>query len=470
MHTLTLSRRLRLAARTLAAVAGVALSLACLTASAAAPPPPNDDLAAATILAPGGGTLTTDNTGATKEPGEPDHAGDVGGHSIWFRWTPNFSGAVSIDTDGSALDTLLAAYTGSSVGSLSLVASSDDVDESQSFSRVCFTALASTTYTIAVEGYAGETGAVKLAYGPKTDSAPCPTLPPTITGPAQPKVGDTLSLVGGSFRYAGADRSVTWERCVEQLCITIDGATGSSYVVQDRDVGTAIRAQERVTTADGTAQNESAPSAAASMPTATHANGRIFWVTKLPSTPSTFRIDSMFSDGSGLQPLTTATASPSFSTEPSVSPDGRQVAFVHFGNGSHIELMNADGSGVEDLGVDGFYPTWSPDGSRLAFSSSEGIESIDEQATTSCYCRSRPARARDRSTGLRTAARSRSPIASRAIQISTSRSSPPTDVARSRSSRPHRSTITTPPGRRPATGSRSTAARSRGRSPTAIST
>ena len=386
MRTISIARRLPLSMRTTATIVGLAFAFSCLSvSSAAATPPTNDNFAGAIVLAPGGGTKTADNIDATKEAGEPNHAGDEGGASLWYAWTPSFSGTASIDTNGSIddttgdpLDTLLAAYTGTSVSGLTTVASSDDDDEGASISRVCFTVTASTTYMIAVDGYAGDTGAISLTYGPKGDAAPCPTLPPTVTGPAQPKVGDTLSLLGGSFVDGTLTRSLTWARCSELLCIPIDGATGTSYVVQQRDVGTAIRVRERATTAFGTAQNESAPTAAASMTGTTHANGRIYWVTKLPSSPSSFRIVSMFADGTGFTAVTAAAPSLSSKTEPAVSPDGKLIAFVDFGNGGDVEVMNADGTGIEDLGLSGTYPTWSPDGSRVAFVSSDGIESVDE--------------------------------------------------------------------------------------------
>ncbi|NDB74473.1 MAG: hypothetical protein EB141_02290 [Verrucomicrobia bacterium] len=37
-----------------------------------------------------GGTLN--NNRATKETGEPNHAGNLGGQSVWFNWTPPITG------------------------------------------------------------------------------------------------------------------------------------------------------------------------------------------------------------------------------------------------------------------------------------------------------------------------------------------------------------------------------------------
>src|SRR5207249_2432793 len=52
------------------------------------------------------------NEQATKEAGEPDHAGKQGGKSIWYTWHASFSGMISLSTKGSSFDTLLAVYTG----------------------------------------------------------------------------------------------------------------------------------------------------------------------------------------------------------------------------------------------------------------------------------------------------------------------------------------------------------------------
>ncbi len=358
--------------------AWAALFAVCLLAlvtgagRAGASVPSNDDFANATVLAPAGGSLTTDNTDASRQTGEPNHAGDIGGHSVWFSWTPNFSGVASIDTNGSSFDTLLAAYTGGSVSSLTPVASSDDVGDSASVSRVCFPVTAGALTTlIAVDGYDGDHGPVTLTWGPKADSAPCPMVPPSISGPSHPKVGDQLSLVAGNFVDGDGSEGIEWSRCIEAECVSIPGASSGAYTVGPDDVGTAIRVDEAISNSGGTAHGTSDPTAVVSMPATTHPNGRIFWTTSRDGSPGQFDLHSMFADGSSPQQLT---ASAGFTTEPSPSPDGKLIAFVDSGNGGDLKVMNADGTGVADLGEQGTYPTWSPDGSRLAFEADAGIE------------------------------------------------------------------------------------------------
>ena len=108
------------------------------------------------------GTTRGANAGASKEPGEPAHAGNAGGNSVWYRWTAPRDGMATIDTFGSDFDTLLAVYTGSTVATLTLVAANDDAGGTQS--RVQFRAEAGAEYMIAVDGYGGATGAVVLNW------------------------------------------------------------------------------------------------------------------------------------------------------------------------------------------------------------------------------------------------------------------------------------------------------------------
>jgi hypothetical protein len=79
-------------------------------------------------------------------------------------------------------------------------------------------------------------------------------------------------------------------------------------------------------------------------------------------------------DGTGARQLTTdASAS---DTDPSISPDGRTVAFVRTGaDGSSICLIEIDGTGLREfspLDVSAIAPSWSPGGSRIAFATTDG--------------------------------------------------------------------------------------------------
>ena len=58
----------------------------------------------------GGGTVAEasgDNTGATLQTNEND-LDSIGGASVWWKWTAPETAWVSVDTQGSAIDTVLA--------------------------------------------------------------------------------------------------------------------------------------------------------------------------------------------------------------------------------------------------------------------------------------------------------------------------------------------------------------------------
>src|SRR6266480_822987 len=117
------------------------------------------------------GTGRGSNVGATKEPGEPNHASKPGSHSVWLTWqAPLLGGVAKFNTAGSSFDTLLAVYTGDSVANLTLVAANDDVsdcdDPASGFhtSRVIFDAQGGTVYHIAVDGLAEAAGDIVLSW------------------------------------------------------------------------------------------------------------------------------------------------------------------------------------------------------------------------------------------------------------------------------------------------------------------
>ncbi|NDC80968.1 MAG: hypothetical protein EB090_06870, partial [Verrucomicrobia bacterium] len=123
----------------------------------------NDAFASAIACAGTSFTVTGSNVGATKEVGEPSHAGQSGGKSVWWTWTAPASGKLTLATAGSNFDTLLAVYTGDVVSALRGVASNDDVSRTDRTSKVSFSVTAGTKYRIAVDGYQGASGSIKLA-------------------------------------------------------------------------------------------------------------------------------------------------------------------------------------------------------------------------------------------------------------------------------------------------------------------
>jgi hypothetical protein len=134
--------------------------------------PPNDSFANAQTISGAPASGEGNNGCATKEAGEPNHAGDAGGVSIWFKWTAPSNQLTTITTVGSDFDTLLAVYTGNAVSSLTLVASNDDIVlYSNRQSRLSFQAVAGTVYRIAVDGWHAENGRVLVNINPPPNDA-----------------------------------------------------------------------------------------------------------------------------------------------------------------------------------------------------------------------------------------------------------------------------------------------------------
>ncbi|MFM8337380.1 MAG: PPC domain-containing protein, partial [Opitutaceae bacterium] len=125
--------------------------------------------------------------------------------SVWWRWTAPTAGTVTIATDGSSFDTLLAVYTGTKVEALTLVAADDDSGEGPR-SLVTFTAVAGTEYRLAVDGKGGATGLVALRL-----SLVAPKLVP-----ANDAFAARIAITGtpdstGAIRVAGSNVGATEE-------------------------------------------------------------------------------------------------------------------------------------------------------------------------------------------------------------------------------------------------------------------
>jgi len=196
----------------------------CLAGCGPSQPPPNDNFANAQVISNSSGTTSGTNIDATKESGEPNHAGNPGGKSVWYRWQAPATGTATITTAGSNYDTLLAVYTGTSVSSLSVIASNDD-DVGVLTSRVIINTVSGTTYRIAVDGFNGVSGNITLNW-----SLVVPPNPPV----AQP----ATNVTSNSF-------TANWNSTSGATGYQLDVSTNSSFSTfvsgfQNLDVGNVL--------------------------------------------------------------------------------------------------------------------------------------------------------------------------------------------------------------------------------------
>lgn len=130
-------------------------------------PPVNDNFANATAITCGNTYNGTTTTATLDEDSAPDGFGaDMDAPNVWYSYTGSGTPqTVTLDLCGSAYDTSVLVYTGSS-GALTLVAANDDeasCSAGGTRSRVNFTSDGTTTYYIAIEGWnSGNTGAFTM--------------------------------------------------------------------------------------------------------------------------------------------------------------------------------------------------------------------------------------------------------------------------------------------------------------------
>src|SRR5437016_14206653 len=123
------------------------------------PPPPNDLFVNATAIGALPFSDALDLTAATNEAGEPTTPSCASGpltSSAWYRFTPTETGSISAKTFNSGFSTVVAAYTGTSVASLT------EVGCGVFGNRSTFGARANTTYYFQVGGLFGQTGSLQF--------------------------------------------------------------------------------------------------------------------------------------------------------------------------------------------------------------------------------------------------------------------------------------------------------------------
>lgn len=114
-------------------------------------PPSNDAFAAAEELTAEEESRSGSTLGATKEIGEPAHAGNPGGASVWYQWTSPALQLTLMQVCTEGWDALVGVYRGDSLTSLVPVASSSMLTD-ESCQRLRFRTEAMASYRIAVDG------------------------------------------------------------------------------------------------------------------------------------------------------------------------------------------------------------------------------------------------------------------------------------------------------------------------------
>ena len=224
--------------------------------------PNNDNFASATNLTItlANNTLTVygHNTNATKETGEPSHANNAGGRSVWWKWAAPSSGSMTVTTAGSVFDTTLGIYTGSAVNALTTIASNDDVQAGivQS-STVTFNATAGTTYYIAVDGFNNSDGlgadsggiALNLAFTP-ANSVQSQTV---VAGHSV-----TFSVTGAADSYqwqVSTDNGVTWTNLTDNT--SYSGTTTANLTIATSNGSMAGFRYRAIVTSGGVSSSSS---------------------------------------------------------------------------------------------------------------------------------------------------------------------------------------------------------------------
>lgn len=182
------------------------------------------------------GTTRGSNVGCALEGGEPNHVGN-GSNSVWWSYTAPDSGSVTVDTFGSDLDTVLAAYTGDSVGQLTKLVGNDDTGPG-SWSRVSFAVDAGQRYRIAVDGKAASTGAITLNWRHSSSPANDNFLDAaTVSGASGTAIGSndhSTREIGEPVHMGLGFRSVWWSWTAPNsgtLRLDTDGSVLSSNIL-----------------------------------------------------------------------------------------------------------------------------------------------------------------------------------------------------------------------------------------------
>lgn len=189
-----------------------------LTAATTADIPSDDDFANPIVIPTTGITNYGTTTYASLETGEPEIAGNEGGHSVWWTWTaPATLGIVNISAAGSSYNTLLGVYTGTSLTNLTLI--TNGVYTSAHQAEIKFVPVPGTQYQIALDGNNGQSGNADFTLTftpdktPPTVSFSSPAAGAVVTNSAILVTGqanDNIAVASVQYRLQNADGVSAW--------------------------------------------------------------------------------------------------------------------------------------------------------------------------------------------------------------------------------------------------------------------
>ena len=170
----------------------------------------------------------------------------------------------------------------------------------------------------------GSTSEASSPSGTVAGLAPINTNAPALSGSAVQ--GQTLSVSNGSWTNTPTSYTYAWEDCTTPGCVTISGATSSSYTLQSTDTGDTIEAVVTATNSYGSASETSAPSSTVTGPpvdetppaiTGTPVEGQQLTATAGTwSDPTSYSYQWEDCDGSTCTPIAGATSS-TYTLQPS---------------------------------------------------------------------------------------------------------------------------------------------------------
>lgn len=206
-------------------------------------PPPNDAFASATTVPlPLPFSDIVDMTQASTEPGEPSPTcGGFATGTAWYSFTPTETQSISGSIVNTQLPTVLAVYTGNSLGSLTAVGCNAGFGE-----RVTFRAAVGTTYYFQVGGQS-QGGQLEFRL-----EVPPPPVANFGFSPFDPTVFDVVQFFDFSFDPGGAGiASQAWELgdgtsgtgCCPTHRYAADGdyAVGLTVTTVDGRTGSAVQ-------------------------------------------------------------------------------------------------------------------------------------------------------------------------------------------------------------------------------------